>query len=267
MGFLLRSNIFIGVCALALTYATFHLFELEVDLFYLLFVFGSTVLTYTVLRNGKTILQKDFPKEVIFTSSIAALIAVTSATQLSLNNNVLWILLILFILCAWYGAHWEGGFMSKISLRQAGWIKLLTIGAVWAIVTAALPLLMAQENLHLDKRAWFFIIQQLLFIILLTIPFDLKDHIREKTLGTRSLPVIVGEENAKKIARMLTLVFWALAGFGGMTTLLTASICSLLFLSWLNQGVDKKNLHQIMLKFDGLMLIQAILFVGFSLIW
>ena len=50
----------------------------------------------------------------------------------------------------------------------------------------------------------------MLFIFAITIPFDIRDMEYDASIGTRTIPVVLGEEKAKKIALLTLGLFFAL---------------------------------------------------------
>ncbi|MDG2194578.1 MAG: hypothetical protein P8K77_07000 [Polaribacter sp.] len=92
---------------------------------------------------------------------------------------------------------------KKINLRNVGALKIVLIGLVWAGVTTLLPLMAAKNNF--DTSVLLFFLQRFLWIVVLTIPFDIRDvQFDEDHLKT--IPQILGIENTKKLGFVLLLV-------------------------------------------------------------
>jgi len=81
---------------------------------------------------------------------------------------------------------------------------------VWAGVTVILPIV--QNEVLLDWNIYVIGIQRFLFVIALTIPFEIRDlKYDQAELGT--LPQVLGVRQTKKLGVLLTLIFSALTFF------------------------------------------------------
>lgn len=81
------------------------------------------------------------------------------------------------------------------SLRQVYGLKIFVIGLVWAFVTVILPIVQIYDSLFLEPEICAAFMQRLLFVIALTIPFDIRDRASDpESLGT--IPMIFGNRNA-----------------------------------------------------------------------
>jgi len=95
-------------------------------------------------------------------------------------------------------------FSQKRNLRSLKGLKIYSIALVWAGVTVILPVV--QNEILLDWDIWIMGIQRFLFIVILTIPFEIRDlKYDQAELGT--LPQVLGVEQTKKIGLLLILVF------------------------------------------------------------
>lgn len=88
------------------------------------------------------------------------------------------------------------------SLRNISTIKIFIIATVWAGVTSFIPLLNQSEIGIIEV---YYIIQRLLFVVVLTLPFDIRDmNYDRKYLQT--IPQVIGVERAKKFGVILLLI-------------------------------------------------------------
>jgi 4-hydroxybenzoate polyprenyltransferase len=105
-------------------------------------------------------------------------------------------------------------------LREVGLWKIFLIGGVWGVVTVGLPAMqlkvvpsMAELLLLLSERA--------LFVIAITIPFDVRDLSTDAHKGVRTLPSVLGWKRALALAvGLLALSTWLAAGRLGMEVML-----------------------------------------------
>ncbi len=96
---------------------------------------------------------------------------------------------------------------NKYNLRSIGGLKVYIIALVWAVVTVILPLVNNNHIIGFD--AIITAIQRYLFIIVLILPFDIRD-LQYDSLKLSTIPQKIGIKNTKIIGVMLLLVFFFL---------------------------------------------------------
>lgn len=94
---------------------------------------------------------------------------------------------------------------SKQNLRSIGGLKVYIIAFVWAIVTVVLPLVNNNHVINFD--AIITALQRYLFVIVLILPFDIRD-MRYDSLKLSTIPQRIGVKNTKFIGVLLLLVFF-----------------------------------------------------------
>jgi len=94
-------------------------------------------------------------------------------------------------------------FLKNKNFRSINGIKITIVAIVWAGVTVLLPFI--NEGVILDKQVWFSFSQRILFVFVLTLPFEIRDlQFDELALGT--LPQRVGVRQTKFIG-IVVLIF------------------------------------------------------------
>ncbi|WP_299625511.1 hypothetical protein [uncultured Tenacibaculum sp.] len=91
--------------------------------------------------------------------------------------------------------------LSK-NLRSIGTIKIFIIALVWAGVTSLIPLI--NHDISNGVKTLHFI-QRFLFVVVLTLPFDIRDMKYDKKY-LQTIPQIIGVERTKKVGFILLLV-------------------------------------------------------------
>ena len=91
------------------------------------------------------------------------------------------------------------------NLRQITGLKLFLVALVWAGVTVLLPVLDAGKDL--STEVWVLFLQRFLFIIALTIPFEIRD-LKNDDLALGTVPQRMGIRGAKFLG--LSLLFFVL---------------------------------------------------------
>jgi 4-hydroxybenzoate polyprenyltransferase len=99
-------------------------------------------------------------------------------------------------------------FRNKHRLKDFGWLKLLLLTIVWTTVTAVLPILFW----GFDPLAFpFEILVRFVFLLILCLAFDIRDHQVDLESGIVTLPNKIGVSNTYMLINVLTCVF-VLAG-------------------------------------------------------
>ncbi len=93
-------------------------------------------------------------------------------------------------------------FLAYKRLRSLVGMKIIIVALVWAGVTLIIPLV--NENVILSNSVWVSFFQRMLFVLVLTLPFEIRDLKYDKlALGT--LPQQVGIKLTKIIGTILLL--------------------------------------------------------------
>jgi len=155
--------------------------------------------------------------------------------------------------------HWTG-------LRQITGLKLFYIGLMWAMSNVLLPVAEAyHDGFAIDTGqvaqlfAWVF-----LFIVAITIPFDIRDIYQDKYYGLKTIPVMVGERKALALSAMLLILHtgWIWLSRYPLPVRLGLSSVSLLCLAVILFPLVKKNEYYYFLLLDGMMAIQFLVMWG-----
>ena len=129
-------------------------------------------------------------------SLISFVLMLFYASRLAINTVL--VFLPLGIITLLYAVPFLNGFTKN--LRNVGSVKILVIALIWAITTVLLPVLDAEKII--TTNVIFQTVQRLLFVIVLTIPFDIRDlKFDHKALQT--LPQILGVARVKKFGFIL----------------------------------------------------------------
>ncbi|MEP2935823.1 MAG: hypothetical protein ABJM06_14580 [Gilvibacter sp.] len=99
---------------------------------------------------------------------------------------------------------------TKNTLRGIKGLKIYVIALVWALTAVLLPLANAGGQAHLD--AILLTAQLFLWVVALTIPFELRDLQSDSPL-LYTIPQLIGSKNAVRVGVLLYLLIWVLEGF------------------------------------------------------
>jgi len=101
------------------------------------------------------------------------------------------------------------------TLREVPFLKVFIIAFIWTAVTLGLPIIEAQTNLVYDHKLYFDIVERFCWIILLLIPFEIRDYNYDKH-SLKTLATVFGINGLKVfgIALILILAFLRLRSDG-----------------------------------------------------
>lgn len=86
-------------------------------------------------------------------------------------------------------------------LRDMPLLKGVLIAAVWAGVTVQLPALLGQPAAPAQLPV--LLARRILFVLALSLVFDLRDQVKDRAAGTLTVPLLVGERRTRWLAWLL----------------------------------------------------------------
>ncbi|HAP68907.1 MAG TPA: hypothetical protein DCR04_04150, partial [Flavobacteriales bacterium] len=103
---------------------------------------------------------------------------------------------------------------DKIRIREIGLWKIFLIASVWAGMTVILPAvhLYGFEQVF-EFSSWQLAIGRFLFILAITIPFDIRDLANDAHKGVRTIPSVLGWRRSVLISQVLLIAFLLLVWF------------------------------------------------------
>jgi len=212
-------NYFIALCAALLLYETYILLDLPPSLFYTSLAFFSTLFTYNIDRLvAYKEISKVAAERQIWITRHWRLMAVSAGISF-----------IYLVICIFY-IHWPVlvfiahlGFISLAyslplvygktnahTLRSIKGLKIFLIAYVWAASTVLMPCLALSIPLF-SKEVVLLFIERLLFIFIITLPFDIRDYKSDIASNVSTIPGMIGIRNTKLLAVGCMLVFMIIA--------------------------------------------------------
>lgn len=258
---LIRNNFFIATCAGIATIGTFLLFVQTVEASYVLAVFFGTKFLYSLLRKGTTMQQKVVRNQFLIQQGGFALFSFIGLVLAMPNISQWHWVIVSFLLVLLYGGYIFFPRLKQFSIRKNGWLKLVCIGVVWSILTTIVPFDAMNQGMHYRNYLYAFV--QFLFIMALTLPFEIMETQNHENDGFQTIPDKIGSHLSKKLGRGLIFSCWIIAGFVSLPVFYSMIICSILYLRWIHQDIQNQTLHQITLRFDGLIILQSVLMILF----
>lgn len=201
ISFLLYSNLFVSLCVLALAVRTALILDIKVESYFFYFILFSTLFTYhfqRIIRISYKEYSSDnlnWNKSNFKLSVIICLISliVCFGFVFSLNQTSLYFLIPLFLISFLYPLK----SFSKISLREVPFLKIFLIAIVWTFTTTIL--LVTESNNSISSKLIPLLLDRFLFVLAITIPFDIRDLKFDKN-EIKTMPMVFGVRGAKNIA-------------------------------------------------------------------
>jgi len=210
LDFLLFSNLFIAICAVAQGLVTYHLLKTEPSKYVLAFVFFSTLLVYNLsmlLAKPKEPQKSPFKRVrwifshhrlTISITLIAALCIIPlGLLYLSFEGKIL--MAFIGIISIAYNLPFLSINNKKIGLRNIPGIKLFLISFVWATSCVLLPIVELESTHQINvplSETVLLVAKRFLFICAITIPFDIRDLFQDKLYELKTIPVMLGEKKS-----------------------------------------------------------------------
>ncbi|KAA8478933.1 UbiA prenyltransferase family protein [Arcticibacter tournemirensis] len=278
--FLLFSNIFIALCAVAQALVTYKLLHIKPDQHVLGVLFCSTLALYNfsmLLSKPANAKKSPFRRvrwifghyRMMVTLTIIAIISLLSL-GLFLSVPSLILLFFLAVIAVAYNLPLFTMNEKKFGLRNIPGLKLFLIALIWSLSCVLLPIVeTAAMNLITISAADTILLvgKRFLFIAAITVPFDIRDLFQDRNYNLKTIPVILGERKAYLFCQLLLLAYITLlflftkvpdANFWGLTvTILLSGF--LIFKSSI-----KKNEYYYFLYIDGIMILQFIMVLLFN---
>jgi 4-hydroxybenzoate polyprenyltransferase len=276
LDFLLFSNLFIALCAVAQALVTYHLLQVEPDKRILAIVFFGTIGIYNfsmLLSKPKNPEKSPFVRVKWIFSHHRMIISITLISMLCLIPlGLLYLSIEAQLLMIFTGALALGyniPFLTlnnhKIGLRNIPGIKLFLIALVWSISCVLLPIIELEHDYQINistAETLLLVAKRFLFIAAITIPFDIRDLFQDKLYELKTIPVMLGERKAYIFCQFL------LAGYLALLLLFNQNInadvigltLTILLTGWLIfKSNIKKNEYYYFFYLDGTMILQYVI--------
>lgn len=279
--YLVNSNIYISLAAVALTMATQIQLGMKPQLHpYLFLIFFATLCEYNVHRfvtvlTKKAALESDKHKWVkdhligfyvlVFLSVAGFIITVFSA-----KRDVLLGLAPIALITLFYSIPVYGNKRTIFRLRGIPYLKIFMISFTWSAATILLPVIQSGQHFPLYHIA-LMMIERFIFVFAITIPFDTRDMEDDKAVGLKTLPLLLGEKRSMALSYISVLAFTAICVFHYsylkepfiVMALVLSALITFFFLKW--DHAKKLQLYHYAIL-DGTLLLQGILVLGSSYI-
>lgn len=278
--FLLFSNIFMALCAVAQAMVSFILIDSPPVWPVLILLFTSTlgIYNFCILVTRPSHPENSpfrrirwffgFKRLMTGISLVCLVSLVPLFFMLSAASKLL--LIFLAILSFGYGFPLFRAGDHQFGLRNIPGLKPFLITLVWTLSCVLLPVLEAHSR-HLSNISMedttILIAKRFLFIGALTVPFDIRDLFHDRQAGLKTIPVAWGEKNAYLFCQLLLAGYVILlfmfrnngfnTDFWALTLTVVATGLLIFNARW------KKNEYYYFFWLDGVLILQYLSLVAF----
>lgn len=279
--FLLFSNVFMALCAVAQGLVTFYLIGSRpvVSVCWLLFTSTLGVYNFCILLSKPKSPQNSEHKRIRwFFAHYRLMVTFTIVSLLSLiplfflmtmESRIL--LVFLSMLSFAYGIPMFSINDQRFGLRNIPGLKQFLISLVWTMSTVLLPILEAQHR-HLTnislRDITILIAKRFLFIAALTVPFDIRDLFEDQRTGLKTVPAVWGERKAYLFCQFLLagyIVLLFILRDNGFNANFFALTSTALLAGWLIFKSEwEKNEYYYFFFMDGILILQYVLLLLFN---
>jgi 4-hydroxybenzoate polyprenyltransferase len=279
LDFLLFSNLFISLCAVAQGLVTYHLLKAAPDQYVLAFIFFSTLLVYNLsmlLSKPKDPEKSPFKRvrwifsrhRFIISITLIAALCIIPLGLLYLSFEAKLLMGFTGLLSIAYNIPFLNFNNKAIGLRNIPGIKLFLIAFVWSTSCVLLPIVELENNHSIMVslgETLLLVAKRFLFICAITIPFDIRDLFQDKLYELKTIPIMLGEKKAWIFCQaLLGLYLLLLILFTRHINLDVIGLTlTILLTGWLIfKSNFKRNEYYYFFYLDGTMLLQYLILVA-----
>ena len=217
---LIETNLFIAFAAVSFMLANAYILDISITrlLFLSLHIFFSTWFVYQISRwiyfkkgeytNKDELVVQWFEKYPTFNKITiygSALLAILFTFFLKWKTIVM--LCFVGSISVLYPLPFLQPFGIKTRLRDFPFIKIFLIAAVWSITSVILPATESAINFHIRRDVFILLVTQFIFILFITLPFDINDAEVDKASNIKTIPSVFGIKTSKIIGLILGIVY------------------------------------------------------------
>ncbi len=205
--FYLDASVHVALTVISLLNITALFYGIQLGQHLTYFVFFGTIVCYNFIKYGveaeKFILVNNrYHKNIQFFSFIG--FGICCYNGFFLNWDSWFILSILFVFTGLYALP---VLPNARNLRSLGGLKILLVALVWSGITVILPLTEIEKVLVWDD--WLEVVQRILIVVVLMIPFEIRDLAFDKP-ELKTIPQRIGVAKTKIFGGFLVLFFFIL---------------------------------------------------------
>lgn len=275
----LYGNFFIAFCAVALLWQTELILYKSIKCNYLtIFVFSSTLFLYALHRivgiqkvqafsnKYRYSIINQYRSHILLYAILGGGLAAWFFFYLTATSQ-LFIILPAFLALGYVLPF----FGNERRLRDFDYLKIFLIAIVWAFITVLLPLIEQGANLF-SYTVVLLLLERMLFIFAITLPFDIRDLKVDESIKVKTIPAMIGISKTKKIAGFALFLAFVISSLLYVSALYSFPFLIALGISYsttylfVHRCDQTKHDYYFTAIMDGTMIIQFLLVYGLRLL-
>lgn len=204
--FFKKNKILIAFGATSQVLLTYVIFKIPVNISILLFVFIATNFIYLISEDFSSF-KISISQNKWRIKNFILLLEIISLIILALGFEVAQSILItlLGIIALSYNYPFKYNKIGTYRVREAKGMKLFVIVLVWSVSTVIFPLLNFKT---ISLKVILYFINSALLISIVSLKFDIKDFSKDTLEKLKSIPVLIGPLQTKKLLKKLMLIYF-----------------------------------------------------------
>jgi len=201
--FYLNSSMHVALAVTSFTAITMFNLHMVIDSDLLFFVFFSTIIGYNITKYSGSHQSPEAGTDPTRSILIFSFLCLIPLFYFIFTQP--WIVIIIAGLMGMITISYSWPFLWRRSnLRDISSLKIFVIAFVWSVVTVILPIL--SEGFFYDFNLIIEFLQRFLFVLVLTLPFDIRDA-RFDTYQLGTIPQMIGIKKTRVLGvGLLSLV-------------------------------------------------------------
>lgn len=273
---LIYSNIYIALAAVLLSFETQIQLGLKLQWHpYIFILFFATFIEYSLhpiykawsnQSNAESLrdhwVKMQF-KPFIAVNLIALVLLFIVSIQAKLR--VIFMFIPIAIITILYSVPWAKKGKKLFRLRDIPYLKIFLIALIWSSSTVLIPVIHSEitiDNMHV----FLLTLERFIFILAITIPFDVRDMEADLAAGVKTLPSLITVSKANKMA-IIFILFFAVLNYINYTwqnnlfLLISIQLSAAFTFLVLTYSKFKKSEYYHYGWLDGTMLLQGLLVI------
>ena len=216
--YIIDSQVWVSICFVGLA-AFYQLIIQKLEIPLLILFFFATLLVYNLSYYAWTGGKR---RLVLILLSVIPVVAITI---LYLNIYSIFLLSVQALFSILYAIP-----LKNKKLRDIPYLKIYLISFVWASSIVFLPILNANEKIQTINILHF--VAFFLYVMAITIPFDIRDYLRDD-LKLKTIPQLIGVEKSIKLSKICLIILLIVTFFTLPKTVLFIFIIETIILNLL----------------------------------
>ncbi|GAB4248604.1 MAG: hypothetical protein Kow0079_00830 [Vicingaceae bacterium] len=214
------SNIYVSLCITLLLYKSFVILNLTPNIHQIGLIFFGTLIIYNFqrfYRLSKSNLQNTNERLAWYLKNKRLIYGILVFSILTVGYKIFFInsfqisiLLLLALISVLYVIPFFKIKNKTYALRQIPYLKIFVISLVWA---ALLTIFILPSIKEVNYQVLMYLMERFVFILAITIPFDIRDLNYDKENNIKTIPQLIGIKKAVFLSILFLIISYAINYF------------------------------------------------------